>query len=125
MRETNLFRSEDDGRTWTHQGPITGRNEINAHLLRLKDGRLLLSYGTRVKGEFGVLARTSRDEGRSWSTPVRLVHSLSWDCGYPSSVQLPDGKIVTAYYSKTVENHHRYHMGVALWDATDAEGESE
>ncbi|MBC7819629.1 MAG: exo-alpha-sialidase, partial [Planctomycetaceae bacterium] len=35
-----LFRSDDDGATW--QGPqrVTERNEINAHLLRLKDGRL-------------------------------------------------------------------------------------
>ena len=28
-----------------------------------------------------------------------------------------DGKLVTAWYSKTSENHQRYHMGVAIWDA--------
>jgi hypothetical protein len=24
---------------------------------------------------------------------------------------------VTAYYAKRVENHERYHMGVAIWEA--------
>lgn len=112
-----LFRSDDDGATW--QGPqrVTARNEINAHLLRLKDGRLLLSYGNRVKDQFGVLAKLSSDEGKTWGEPIRLAHTLANDCGYPSSVQRADGKIVTAYYAKTVMNHERYHMGVAIWEA--------
>lgn len=110
-----LFRSEDDGATW--QGPqrVTARNEINAHLARLKDGRLLLTYGNRVKGQFGVLAKLSGDEGKTWGEPIRLANSLEGDCGYPSSVQRPDGNIVTAYYAKRAENHERYHMGVAIW----------
>ena len=114
---TDLFRSDDDGATW--QGPrrVTGRNEINAHLARLRDGRLLLSYGNRVKGEFGVLARLSGDEGETWGVPIRIADSLEQDCGYPSSVQRPDGKIVTAYYAKRATNHDRYHMGVAIWEA--------
>lgn len=111
-----LFRSDDDGATW--QGPrrVTGRNEINAHLARLRDGRLLLSYGNRVKGEFGVLAKLSGDEGETWGGPIRIADSLEGDCGYPSSVQRPDGRIVTAYYAKRVLNHDRYHMGVAIWE---------
>jgi hypothetical protein len=119
-----LFRSDDDGATW--QGPqrVTGRNEINAHLLRLKDGRLLLSYGNRVKGRFGVLAKLSGDEGRTWGAPIRLAHSLENDCGYPSSVQRADGMIVTAYYAKRVENHERYHMGVAIWQAPEGDAKA-
>jgi hypothetical protein len=112
-----LFRSADDGATW--QGPqrVTERNEINAHLARLSDGRLLLTYGNRVKGQFGVLAKLSGDEGQTWSQPLRVARSLESDCGYPSSVQRPDGMIVTAYYAKRAENHDRYHMGVAIWRA--------
>jgi hypothetical protein len=111
-----LFRSDDDGATW--QGPqrVTERSEVNAHLARLKDGRLLLTYGNRVKGQFGVLAKLSGDEGASWGEPLRLAHSLEADCGYPSSVQRTDGKIVTAYYAKAAENHSRYHMGAAIWE---------
>jgi Neuraminidase (sialidase) len=114
-REVELFRSTDDGRTWTGEDPVTGRNEINGHLLRLADGRVLLTYGNRVKDQFGVLAKWSSDEGKTWSEPVRLAHSLDRDCGYPSSVQLAGGQIVTAFYSKLTENHPRYHMGVAIW----------
>ncbi len=112
-----IFRSTDDGASWGDMRRVTEPNEINGHLARLKDGRLLLSYGNRVKGQFGVLAKFSSDEGLTWSASVRLVDSLEQDCGYPSSVQRADGKIVTAYYAKRVLNHERYHMGVALWEA--------
>ena len=112
----DLFRSDDDGATWKNEQRVTARNELNAHLLRLKDGRLLMGYGNRVEGQFGVLAKLSSDDGKTWGAPVRIMHSLASDCGYPSSVQRPDGKIVTAYYSKAVENHGRYHMGVAIWE---------
>ena len=115
-----LFRSDDDGATWQGGTPITETRELNAHLLRLKDGRILLSYGKRLEGQSGVLAKFSRDDGATWSAPVRLMNSTAMDCGYPSSVQRADGKIVTAYYSQAVENHDRYHLGVALWDAPPA-----
>ncbi|WP_414660304.1 sialidase family protein [Horticoccus sp. 23ND18S-11] len=112
-----IFRSTDDGATWGDMRRVTDKNEINGHLARLKDGRILLSYGSRIAGQFGVLGKFSSDEGLTWSAPVRLVHSLEQDCGYPSSVQRPDGKIVTVYYAKRVENHERYHMGAAIWEA--------
>jgi len=115
LYRVELFRSDDDGATWTGGEPVTQTRELNAHLLRLQDGRILLTYGKRLEGESGVLAKFSRDEGRTWSDPVRLMNSLAQDCGYPSSVQRADGTIVTAYYSEAVENHHRYHMGVAVW----------
>ena len=117
-RETamDLFVSEDDGATWGTPNRVTQRNEINGHLLRLKDGRILLAHGSRVKDQFGVLAKLTSDEGKTWTEPIRLTSTLSSDCGYPSSIQRADGKLVTAWYSKTSENHHRYHMGVALWD---------
>lgn len=114
----DLFHSEDDGLTWQGPQQVTAEDEIPGHLLRLKDGRLLLSYGNRVDpGQYGVLARLSADEGKTWGEPIRLIHSIERDCGYPSSVQRPDGRIVTAYYSKSVESHNRYHTGVAIWDA--------
>ena len=111
-----LFRSDDDGATW--QGPtrVTGRNEINGHLARLSDGRILLTYGVRVAGRFGVAAKLSDDEGRTWSDLPALVDDLvGGDCGYPSSVERADGRIVTAYYASGAPNHHRYHMGTVLW----------
>ena len=115
LYRVELFRSDDDGATWTGGEPVTQTRELNAHLLRLQDGRILLTYGKRLEGQSGVLAKFSRDEGRTWSEPVRLLQSLAMDCGYPSSVQRADGTIVTAYYSEAVENHQRYHLGVAVW----------
>ena len=38
------------------------------------------------------------------------------DGSYPSSVQLADGTIVTAYYCQRIATHQRYHMGVVFWE---------
>lgn len=112
----DFFISKDDGATWSSSNRVTEKDEVNGHLLRLQDGRILLSYGNRIKGQTGVLAKITADEGKTWTQPTRLVTTLSADCGYPSTVQRADGKLVTAWYSKASEDHNRYHMGVAVWD---------
>jgi hypothetical protein len=112
----DVFLSEDDGQTWQKPIRVTSRNEINGHLTRLEDRRILLTYGVRVKGRFGVAARLSDDEGRTWGEPFTLVDDLvSSDCGYPSSVQRKDDRIVTAFYASGASNHSRYHMGTVIW----------
>jgi photosystem II stability/assembly factor-like uncharacterized protein len=113
----DIFTSEDDGATWGAPLRVTETNQINGHLLRLKDNRLLLSYGCRIKDQTGVLAKLSSDEGKTWGEPLRIANTLESDCGYPSSVQRADGKIITAYYSKASINHERYHMATAIWEA--------
>lgn len=120
VEAVEIFRSDDDGESWSALGRASERNQINGHLLQLKDGRILLSYGTRVKGEFGVLGRISADEGKTWGAPFRIAASKESDCGYPSSRQRADGRVVTVFYSKGAANHERYHMGVALWDVPPA-----
>lgn len=113
----DLFTSEDDGQTWTGPTPVTQKNEINGHLARLSDNRILLTYGSRVKAgeQFGVLAKVSQDDGQTWSEPIRIAHTTTSDCGYPSTVQRADGKLVTAWYAAASAYHARYHMGVAIW----------
>jgi hypothetical protein len=111
-----LIRSDDCGATWGKPTPVTERNEINGHLMRLQDGRLLLSYGVRVSGRRGVCAKLSNDDGITWGEPLRLAHTIGdADCGYPSSVQRSDGKIVTAWYSKQTAYHDGYHLGCTIW----------
>ncbi len=112
----DLFRSEDDGKTWIAADPLSGAMQHPAHLARLQDGRLLLTYGNRVTGQFGVLAKLSADEGKTWGEPLTLVNDLvSGDCGYPASTQMRDGNVLTAYYSNGTPAHRRYHMGVVIW----------
>ncbi len=125
-----LIRSNDEGKTWSEPKLISPQGQENAHLLELADGRLLCSFTSRIPGLFGVVLRLSSDGGKTWSIPVVLISSPArdWhktDCGYPSSVQLADGSILTAYYfgpkrpewaAHSLPWHPRYHMGVAKWD---------
>lgn len=112
-QELQLYASGDDGNTWEARGPLTGDMQHPAHLLRLRDGRLLLSYGNRT-ADRGVDVRFSRDEGRTWSDPLRVA-DFQGDGGYPSSTELPDGQVATAYYASRTAYHRRYHMGVVIW----------
>ena len=111
-----LFLSENEGRSWTCRGPLSLPGQHPAHLCRLADGRVLVVYGLRNPGLWGVGARLSQDEGRTWDAPRLLVDlGNPADCGYPSSVQIPDGTVVTAYYASRTPAHQRYHMGVVRW----------
>jgi len=117
----DLYASDDDGRSWTLQETLTGARQHPGHLLRLRDGSVLLSYGNRQEPR-GVDVRVSRDAGATWSAPRRVV-GFAGDGGYPSSVQLADGCILTAYYARAIADHDRYHMGVVVWaDARNSPG---
>jgi hypothetical protein len=115
------YASDDNGTTWQALGPITAAGQHPGHLLRLGDGRILLSYGNRTGTVHAVEVRVTPDAGKTWSDSLRVV---DWwgDGGYPSSVQLPDGQILTAYYAAKIEGHERYHMGVVVWDSESSLG---
>jgi len=113
----DLYASDDAGRTWSLRQQVTGPLQHPAHLLKLASGEVLLSYGVRHRGCYGVGARVSDDDGANWYSPMLLVDlDHAWDGGYPASAQLEDGTIVTAYYASCVAGHDRYHMGVLRWD---------
>jgi Neuraminidase (sialidase) len=110
----DLYASDDDAKTWAHRQKLTGPQQHPGHFTRLTDGSVLLSYGNRLNPK-GVDVRVSDDEGTTWSEPFRVV-DFQGDGGYPSSVQLPDGQVLTAYYAQRIAGHNRYHMGVVVWD---------
>ena len=121
---TEIFASADDGQTWTCRGPVTAAMHMPAHLLQLRDGSILLTCGVRLRGMLGVCAMISHDEGVTWDAPRVLFNTDVYksntspegtDGGYPSSTQLADGTIVTAYYCQRIPMHQRYHMGVVRW----------
>lgn len=101
--ETLQSESEDGGRTWTTLHPI-GVWGLPSHLLRLADGRLLMTYGYRWP-PFGNQARLSNDAGRTWSEPITLSDDgPGVDLGYPSTVQLDDASLVTVWYERMKDN---------------------
>ena len=112
----DLFVSQDAGKTWDQRPPVAHGGGAPGHLLKLHDGSVLLTFGLRNKGFHGVGARISKDEGENWEAPIYLVDFNGYyDGTYPSSVQIEDGSIVTAYYRKHAPCHNRYHMGILIW----------
>ena len=113
------FISEDDAKTWVEKAPLTNARQHPPHFLHLADGRIVLTYGDRNGLPRGIRIRVSSDKGQTWEPEQELVSLKSpdntYDCGYPSVVQLSDGTIVTAYYADKIDSHQRYHMGVVRW----------
>lgn len=95
--ETLQCESGDGGKSWTTPHTI-GVWGLPSHLLRLRDGRLVMSYGYR-RAPFGNQARVSADNGATWSEPVTISDDgASGDLGYPSTVELPDRTLATVWY---------------------------
>ncbi len=120
--------SYDGGVTWTDplQTDIWG---YPAHLLKLRDGRILCAYGYR-REPGGVRAVLSEDGGKTWNKDNTVVlredggystglrpDSSAWksDVGYPVSVQLDDESILTAYY--ITESDRITHTAATRWQA--------
>lgn len=97
--KTLQSESSDGGKTWTEPRSI-GVWGLPSHLLQLKDGRLLMTYGHR-RQPFGNQARVSDDNGHTWSEPIIIsADGANTDLGYPSTVQLSDGSLLTVWYEK-------------------------
>ena len=89
--------SSDGGKTWTVPKSIDVWG-LPSHLLKLKDGRFVMTYGYRRK-PFGNQARVSTDQGRTWGEPLTIsADGEAGDLGYPSTVELADGTLLTVWY---------------------------
>ena len=112
----HLYRSfsADAGRTWSEPErlPIWG---FPAHVIRLRDGALLCAYAHR-RHPFGVRAVLSRDDGETWDAAHEKIlrDDSAGVVGYPTSVELADGTIFTAYeLGKPTGEGERPHSYVA------------
>ena len=119
VNHMDIYRSTDNGTTWEQFAATTG-SQHPGHFLRLNDGRLLLTHGDRRAGLEGVGVRLSSDPANTWPEfSIPIARALNTDCGYPSSVQFPDGRVMTAFYAKGSPTHKTYHMGVVFWNANE------
>ena len=94
--------SDDGGHTWVapFETPLWG---FPPHLLLLSDGRVLVSYGHR-RPPYGQRVCIS-DDGVGWDKSRELVirdDAPNKDLGYPASIELEPGIVLTVYYQPDV-----------------------
>jgi hypothetical protein len=93
--------SDDRGTTWSE--PISsGRWGFPVHLTVLSDGRLLATYGYR-RFPYGQRASISSD-GKNWDELPEIIlraDAPNRDLGYPASIEIAPGEILTVYYQET------------------------
>ena len=75
----------------------------NAKILQHSSGALIAAYGYREK-PYGNRVMISWDEGETWEKDYILSDDgQNGDLGYPASVELEDGRILTVYYQQVDE----------------------
>ncbi len=98
--------SADGGRSWSAPHPIDVWGLEPSFLLRLRSGKLLMTYGYR-RVPYGNQARISDDWGRTWSQPLIISGDApGMDMGYPSTVEFDDGTLLTAWYERMKGSVH-------------------
>jgi len=118
----DLYRSRDGGRNWALASKVADTgvdgepfNGNPPAMIRLADGRLLVTYGVRSP-PYRIAARLSEDDGETWSEEITLrTGARNWDMGYPKTVQRADGQVVTVCYFATAEKRNQF-IAATIWD---------
>ncbi len=101
---TLLTESVDGGRTWSM--PRSLGYGSPPHLLRHSSGALILTYGYRTE-PVGQRVGISHDEGQTWDWDwILRADAPDWDLGYPSTVELANGSLLSVYYQKFAAGEH-------------------
>ncbi len=97
--------SQDRGKTWSKPEMILDKTGgAPPHLILLSSGELVCTYGRR-KQPYGIMAMVSLDGGKSWTKDLRLFETHgSDDIGYPSTIELGDGTLLTVFYAREDED---------------------
>ena len=103
-----LVTTSQDGKKWTPAQKVENITGAPPHFLELDNGAVFLAYSYRLRrpdggnGEIGSRGRISYDRGLTWSDEEIVlsenVSPTNYDLGYPSTVQLDDGTLITIYY---------------------------
>lgn len=98
LHQFELLQTEslDGGKTWSPLRSI-GVWGYPPHLMRLRDGRLMSTFSHR-RNPLGNYFIISADHGQNWSEPHLLTSCPEGDFGYPSTVELLNGNLLTLWY---------------------------
>jgi hypothetical protein len=111
-----LMNSDDNGIHWTEPREFLNYSEVHGHLAVLKDGKVLCTYAN-YHLPFGLVAILSNDQGKTWDKqhPIQLAIAADMWTGWPTSLQLPDGSIITSY-ARSAYLEHTADMGQSTPD---------
>lgn len=98
-------KSSDNGKTWSKPEQILPQlGGSPAHLFMHSSGVLISTYGYR-EAPYGVKVMFSKDNGENWEHGYDIyVNHVGPDLGYPSTVELNDGSMLTVFYAHPQEN---------------------
>jgi hypothetical protein len=93
--------STDNGYTFSKpQKLLSDKGGSPAHLLKHSSGKLISVYGHRER-PYGIKAMFSDDDGESWDIDNIIIGDEPCaDLGYPCSVELSNGDILTVLYAR-------------------------
>ncbi len=113
--------SDDGGATWAPARPM-GFHGSPPHLIRHSSGVLVMTYGYR-QAAFGQRVAFSHDDGITWDHDwIIRDDGPDGDLGYPSTVELGDGSLLTVCYQKVADDRKcsllwsRWRMGQGSGD---------
>lgn len=101
FKQVFLGDSFDGGKTWQNLRPLLSREgrpllkfgQCHGQVVQVPDGRVVLVHDHRYPYDrTETVARVSEDGGQTWSTNA---YHVSEGTGYPASVALEDGTLVT------------------------------
>jgi len=98
FHDTFLSESTDNGKTWSRPWRASGTAEVHGYLTELSDGRLLMTYAS-YHLPYGPAAVVSCDGGKTFDreNPIQLCVSADLSTGWPVTLQLGDGSLITSY----------------------------
>ena len=97
--------STDGGATWSApEQLLSDQGGAPAHLYEHSTGVIISVYGYRTAPDFGIRAMVSADNGKTWQKDLILWETpVSGDLGYPATVELDDGTLLTVFYARDAD----------------------
>ncbi len=98
FEDTVVTESSDGGKHWSKPRVMVNTAEVHVYLTELKDGSVLATY-SNYHLPYGAYAIVSKDGGKSWDLdhPIQLALSADIYVGWPVTLQLADGSLITSY----------------------------